>query len=386
MKIFFDVTLQPLTGIHIGTGNSMTPMEYLIDVVNGKNRYITYSSESILDRVVSDPKLLTEYEKACNDSSMVMLHHFFERNFSIRKDLAYICDITKSFYQEYEMKSKKNPLDSTCDVFQMYRPLGKKAAVIPGSSLKGSIRTAMLNLVMHEWDDSSFYDSLYDRFTDAKERNDTRKASYVEKDVQKKIMGKDPKNDLFRTLSIGDAQFSPKGSQLVGKVINIVTQEYDHTLQAKGIPMYAEVLRGTLMDSETTGSSRFSIDRDLQEILFRNNRYGSMKSIIQACNYFFKREFVREATKFYDGVDDPRLGLYGELRSMIEQVPSDSEDTFLVRVGRWSQVEFVTLEPMYRLPKVPRDQGHGNTRMVFDYDGQLLPLGWCLCTVKELKQ
>lgn len=386
MKALFDVTLKPLTGIHIGTGNSLTPMDYLIKVVNKSPRYITYSSDSIMERVVSDPKKLIEYERACKDNSMTSLYEFFKHDFSLKKDLTYLCDITNAFLREYETKSQKNPLDSSCDVLQMYRPEGKKAAVIPGSSLKGSIRTAMLNQVMHDWDDSSFYDSLYDTFIDAKERNNTKKASYVEKDVQKKIMGKDPKNDLFRTVSIGDAQFSARGSQLVGNLINFATQDYNRTIQVKGIPIYAEVLRGSLMGSETTGSSRFSIDLDLQKVLFRNNRYGSMKSIIQACNYFFKREFFREAENFYDGVDDARFELYGELRSIIEQVPSNSQDTFLVRVGRWSQVEFVTLEPMYRFPKVPKDKGHGNTRTVFDYDGQFLPMGWCLCTVKELEQ
>lgn len=382
MKKHYEITLKPLTGIHIGTGESLTAMDYFVKPVNRIPRYVAYSQDSILQRVIGDPIQAQAYDRACNDSSLIDLFKFFESNFSISQDLSYLCEVTDSFAQEYSKKQKGSPLDGTCEVFSMYRPAGKKSPVIPGSSFKGALRTALLNQIMHDWDEQTFFGPEYARLKEAKERFNFRDAAAIEKQLQKKAFGDNPKNDLFRTILFGDASFPAKDTQIVGKVENIARNQ-NGAIEIKGIPIYAEVLKGSLMDSAAEGICHTIVDVDMQMIKFPGNRYGSMQALVSACHYFFKREFVREAEKFYDGSSDRRLELYQQLKKTVMNL-GDSKDTFLVRVGRWSQAEFVTCEPIFRMPKVPKDHGYGNTRMVFDFNGQLLPLGWCLCKVKEL--
>jgi CRISPR-associated protein Csm5 len=382
MKKHYEITIRPLTGIHIGTGESLTAMDYFVKPVNKKTRYITYSQDSIVKRIIDDPVLLRTYERACNDVSLSQLLNFFESNFSLREDLGYICDITDSFAREYARKKTGNPLDGSCEVLSMYRPAGKKSPVIPGSSFKGSLRTAMLNQIMHDWDDPTFKDNLYYDFKKAQEQLRYRDAARIEGVLQKKVFGNDPKNDLFRTFLFGDATFTAKDTQIVGKIENIV-RTYSGLIESKGIPVYAEVLKGSLMGSNEEGICHAIIDTDLQNVKFKESRYKSMQALVQACNYFFLREFNNEAKNFYDGSSDKRLMLYKQLQEVVKSV-ENSKDTFVVRMGRWSQAEFVTCEKIYRMPKVPKDNGYGNTRMVFDYNGQLLPLGWCLCQVKEV--
>jgi len=382
MKKHFEITLSPLTGIHIGTGETLTAMDYFVKPVNKAPRFITYSQDSILKRVISDPVQAKAYERACNDSSLIDLFRFFELNFSIQEDLSYLCDVTDSFAQEYARKAKGSPLDGTCEVFSMYRPVGKKSPVIPGSSFKGTLRTALLNKIMHDWDKATFFGPEYERLKEAKERFNYRDAANIEKQIQKKAFGNDPKNDLFRTFLFGDTSFSAKDTQIVGKVENIARSQ-GGAIEIKGIPIYAEVLRGSLMGSSAEGCCHAIVDVDLQKVKFSGNRYASMLALVDACHYFFQREFKREAEKFYENSSDKRLELYRQLQTIVESLDG-SKDTFLVRMGRWSQAEFVTCEPIFRMPKVPKDHGYGNTRMVFDYNGQLLPLGWCLCKVKEL--
>lgn len=137
MKKHYEITLKPLTGIHIGTGESLTAMDYFVKPVNRIPRYVAYSQDSILQRVIGDPIQAQAYDRACNDSSLIDLFKFFESNFSISQDLSYLCEVTDSFAQEYSKKQKGSPLDGTCEVFSMYRPAGKKSPVIPGSSFKG---------------------------------------------------------------------------------------------------------------------------------------------------------------------------------------------------------------------------------------------------------
>ena len=63
------------------------------------------------------------------------------------------------------------------------------------------------------------------------------------------------------------------------------------------------------------------------------------------------------------------------------------KNTFIVRVGRFSQLEFVTMEESFRAywdTKKKSIKQNGETRTVFDYDGQYIPLGWCKCKVEEV--
>ena len=66
-----------------------------------------------------------------------------------------------------------------------------------------------------------------------------------------------------------------------------------------------------------------------------------------------------------------------------------NDNSFVIRVGRWSQVEFVTFGSDFRSPKTSpgkggKPKGWGGTRTLFDYNGQYLPMGWCKCTIKPL--
>lgn len=78
------------------------------------------------------------------------------------------------------------------------------APVIPGSSLKGSIRTAILNAAL---------DETYMR--DKLPRDDRR--------LQQELLDyKDAKQDPFHAVQIGDCKFLAKGTQLVGLVKNVM--------------------------------------------------------------------------------------------------------------------------------------------------------------------
>jgi CRISPR-associated protein Csm5 len=159
------------------------------------------------------------------------------------------------------------------------------------------------------------------------------------------------------------------------------------------LQIQADGSRGTLLDGKASAETQIGIDTDLQKESFAVNRNSepqkissiSFKNIFYACNYFYKREFDKEYDWFYkdaaEGIDK-----IIKLKAQIEAAVK-TPNQCIIRVGRWSQVEFVTLEEAFRNPKTPmrngKKQGSGNTRTVFDYDGQYVPLGWCVLTAKE---
>ncbi len=132
---------------------------------------------------------------------------------------------------------------------------------------------------------------------------------------------------------------------------------------------------------------RFNYDltkRDLPEIGV--SKKITKEEIIKSCNNFYLRTFEEDYKKFYkEAVDkvDSITQLYKELKD----IASSQTNSFIIKVGRWSQVEYVTYGNDLRDPKTPKRKGKimpwGTTRWVFDNDGQYLPLGWCKCTIEE---
>jgi CRISPR-associated protein Csm5 len=189
-----------------------------------------------------------------------------------------------------------------------------------------------------------------------------------------------------------DCAFSAN-AQLVGVLKNISVDNTGELTALDKLQIQAEVIRGTLLDGKASAETQIGIDTDLQKEPFSVNRNSdpqkiapiSFQNIFDACNYFYKREFEKEYDWFYkDAVEgiDRIIKLKAQLEDAVK-----TPNQCIIRVGRWSQVEFVTFEEAFRNPKTPmrdgKKQGSGNTRTVFDYDGQYVPLGWCVLTVKE---
>lgn len=362
-KEHYKLNIEPITCVHIGTGETLTPLDYKIHTLkSGKNVYLAYSTDSILQHIAKDEAKLKQFDELTKSNDMAALAKFFSENVT-SDDRTAICDVTNEFFENFKKNAKKDPLENAREVLQMYR--NGLNPVISGSSLKGSIRTAVLNARMRNGND-------YNTFP--------QKAS----EIQKKLLNyTNAKDDPFRAIEIGDCKFDGNGIEVVGILKNIKTRA-DEVEAHNDSQIQAEVLKGSLMKAKTIGNGKICINGDLccpKGV----SKLISMNEIIDSCNYFFWREFKKEYDKFYsqavDGVD-----LIGNLKDELEAV-KNSKNQFIVRVGSWSQVEFVTFEENFRNPKTPKIKGkqlpYGTTRTVFDYDGQYLPLGWCKCSVEK---
>ena len=183
MKKIYNVKIEPLTAVHIGSGETITPLDYKVIELKlksgGLNKvFAKYSSDEIIARLInSDNQMaLKRFENASASANMKEMQKFFHDEFTL-DDLQYPCDVTKEFLNVYNKNISGDPLDNALEVLQMYRPAGKKTPVIPGSSVKGSVRTALLNRVMHEISNEK-YDELWnnrigktDDIPDARKRN-----------------------------------------------------------------------------------------------------------------------------------------------------------------------------------------------------------------------
>ena len=398
MKKSYKIKIEPLTAVHVGTGNELLPTDYTV-VPSPNNaavkKYVKFSSDKIIDKILSSgtPQQKVEMQKACDSNDINQLAKFFNKYFYFGVD--YDANVTRDFSTLHSKKIGQGLFENSLAVNEMLHHANKP--YIPGSSIKGAIRTAILNQILLKDMSDDEYEKLAD-FADEEKQRDFKKAAKYEKQIQEKalsmlkVSGIDSaKLDPFRCLEISDCEFSAK-NQIVGKMRNAKIDKFKKELVFNDMQIIAEAISGKLMKKENSSEFQLRINEDLQNVELSNgfciNMQIDLEKIVSACNFFFKKEFNEEYQKFYkdayDGVDE-----IFELKKIIDSISENSKNQFLIRVGRWSQVESVTLGNDFRNPKTPTKNGKvmpcGTSRTVFNYDGQYLPMGWCKCTVEEDK-
>ena len=368
--------LTPLTGVHVGTGEELTPLDYKIASKVGtidfkKLTYWKFSSDRILQRLMNDEKALEAFHRANAAGNMGELQRFFQANCTMVKDTDYPCEITEGFLKTYKANLSKGPYENEAKVLQMYHAPGSPRPVIPGSSLKGSIRTALLNMYLDGLPEVE-YKEQHDRF------KQERQPGKFNNPLQQKLLHcDDARNDPFRAVSVSDSPFSANRTQLVG-TLNMMPKQTG-SLEASGPPIQAEILKGTLLGGEAVSEVCISINEALQKINYV--KAISFEDIQKGCNHFYWDEFCTEYDTFYKNIYDGSEALITGLKNELEKAVMPGSKKCIVRVGRWSQVEFVTFEENFRRPET-RIGRHGTTRTLFDYNGKYVPMGWCVLSEK----
>lgn len=355
MKEIHKIKIEPLTAVHIGSGNSLTLLDYkLANTSSGVRKYVRFSSDSILNRITTDEKLRNEFEVFSLNNDMKSLQAFFHKNMK-NEDVSYLCLPTKEFEKKYDENLKKDPLQNACEVLEMYRPSLKLFPSIPGSSIKGSIRTALIDSCVKD------VEGGFDFYKARKNRN-------FENQI---LRNKDAKTDPFRAIHVGDCNFTTPLTQGVGN-LQIINGSSGRLSEKNSTQVQAEVILGKIISKESVPQS-FSlvIDNDLQKNGGVSKKFF-IKDIINECNYFYGENFKLEYEQFYKNSDSEKLELIDKLFMEIKNI---TENSFIIRLGRWSQFEFITL--------YNENHNFGTSRTVLNYDGQYLPMGWCKCTVEK---
>jgi CRISPR-associated protein Csm5 len=348
-KQHYTLTVIPLTGVHIGTGDEITPLDYKIaEAKSGTKRYFRFSYERILNRLIKEHHNLSAFEEASVAGNMQELQAFFQKSCTASTDFDYSCDVTKNFRAAYN--KHKDPYENAAKVFPMYHSENSARPVIPGSSLKGSIRTALLN-----WRLEDMRKRAPDEYNNLKHIVNPKKDEQMIQHALFKY--NDPKDDPLRCVSISDCVFSATGTQLVGLLKNISAMS-DGTLSVLDkLQIQAEVIKGRLLGGAASAKTNLTVDADLQ-----NTRQISLpitaQTILTACNYFYMREFAAEYDFFYQDACDsaqPEITAIEKLKDLLESA-SKKPNQCVIRVGRWSQVKFVTFEEQFRQPKTSKNK------------------------------
>ena len=319
------INLHLLTPLHVGTGQDFDPFSYVIE--GGRLHFIDLIKW--MD-AFQDKNTLNKMMESDNFAAVrsFIAKHVSAKDFSIASISIDCPNLLATYKRAIDNQDPRNQVL----ISPMMRNEVNMETYIPGSSIKGAIRTALAN-----------------RFVDVARvtAQDVRR-SRGNPDYNEKIFGR-INQDPMKWLKIADVSLGSDAT------IIIEAKEYPLNPNKSTTPKgFYEVTKGLsqtqspVVKSVALSLAPFEIHRQKIDVAF----------IIESLYRFYVSRYQEEYRKFYSK---------GSIRDMLKPVNQviDSMKTneALIRVGHFSHVECVTLDKV-RKPRTRRGK-----------DGQPLPWG-----------
>jgi len=349
-----------LTPVHIGTGEDADPFLYVIHPVSQPdNAGLHYVDLVQWIQDSENPKRLADiFENNRFSFVRKYIHeHLDTKIYSVGS-----AHVTNSMIvREYE-----NKLDSEDARNQLLISPGLKNSLtgnllIPGSSVKGAIRTAVID----------FLDLKYD-FGLRKHSKDNR--SYYSE--LERLLGPIRENS-FKALKVWDFEAVPEDARIVS------AEEKRRKDDRPGTPKsHCEVTRSVIMDQNPYSlCSRIGIgnpqqpeDGILKVSQGRIHEKFDLANLARICREFYQSRYRKERDKFYK---QPHFDNTAKALAAIEKdILTQDDNCFVLRIGHYSHVECVTVtnnQPQTRTGKQGTPIPHGTTRTLAN---GIYPFGW----------
>ncbi len=340
--LFKCKTLSP---IHIGAGSDIEPLNYII---RGSRLHAIRMGGFICG--LEDRKR-SEFEGLIDAGNLTGIRKFLFENAEVENCSDFSTEVSPEVAGKY--RSRLEDVQNQLLISPFIRDKCSGMPFLPGSSIKGAIRTALVSMA-------------------AKRKGLPNPAGpREEREFESKALGyRDPKNDPLRGMKIRDAMMSD-GSTVVREVVNACIKKGGR-LVSNSLAMTCEVT-GSLLTGEPL---RLDVEILFDDLLYATDFLGSRlgpRDIMAACNEFYRPKMLEEHKRFYKGSDAEPCSA-----ELLNHTPDAK--SFLVRLGRFSGVESVTLDN-YRSPRPPgRSKVWGTSRNLAE--GKY-PMGWLLCELIE---
>lgn len=313
-----NVKLETLTPVHIGSGNLLqNNVEFVEDNIgeDGSDIYIIDPAKVInLIGVENIDTWVSTIERGENIKNMI------SRLGKRANPKSYSKRVITNFSKLNNKTTLKECIHD-----------GRGIAYIPGSSIKGAIRTAVLaSLAMGQREELGSLINL-------------KNAKTAGSEVEKRLFGQTPFENIFRFLHIGDAFFK-KGCEMSQKTININITERNDLIDKKK----SQLVEAIATDSISHFTIKFATE---YHSLCRNNVSTMPKSINTIGKLFCtindhtlrlvdsEIRYWEEESKHYIGAENYIDELY-YIKSIIEECKSNSE--CVLRIGYGSGWRFIT--------------------------------------------
>lgn len=351
--------LEPLTPVHVGTGDSLDPFSYVI-----RGDRLHYIDLAAWVESHPDPEGLTR--KFSGEVHAVRAH--IAQTIDVAKySLAQAKVMSKEITVEYEKKitDSRNQLK----IAPGFKNNNSWSLVIPGSSIKGAIRTAVLDLL-----DREHGLGLKQAAQDDKRQG---RSTRIYEDRLRAALG-DIGSNAFKQLKVSDFEALPDSAAFV------TAREMGRKVDKQPTPKDpCEVLPGACMGPVLSTVGKIGVGSasaleprgEALQINFNGKRLSlTANQLAEVCSSFYRTRYLAEKQKFYSL---PHFGKTARaLESIEKQILSPEPGTFVLRIGHYSHVECMTVtenDPETRKTKDGKWMPHGTTRTLAD---GVYPFGW----------
>jgi len=329
----YKIKAEILTPVHIGDGTDLEPLEYVI-----KDKFYKVNLEAWLFTLSGEKaeefKRLTGGEYAKKDV-LTSLRRFVRDNIDVSKYTEWSVDVSEAVKRRYEERfdAPENQLPMSPFIRTDKRPF------LPGSSIKGAIRTAYLNF-------------LRSKLQSVSER---RSADLVEGELLNAIVpgerARPPKfaieKDPFRAIKVKDV-FLPENSTIFVEVIN--HNKKDNRINPTSIQILSEVSYASLIGRPVSVELEISIDRKVlsheDSEINKMHQNITKKTFLEACDNFYRNVLSEERTKFLNNV------INGEdIDIAYQQIIDHAKGGYLFRLGWGSGLISMTVSEDLRTEK-----------------------------------
>jgi len=292
-----NVKIETLTPVHIGSGHLLYHNTDFVKVILNKEPNIAIISEEKIWRLLSEQHLenwLTAI--TCRENLKDFLKRFApeakSKDYSKRRMPVY-CEI------------KENDVLKEC----LHNGLG--LPYIPGSSIKGAIRTAILSTLANTISDKETKIQVTDR------RIGTKIEAAA---IEKELFGNNPNSDIFRFIQVGDAYFE-KETEIATRLVSLNIKKSETDLFDDTKSQIVEAI-----GKEATSQFQLKISNEYYN--FVKNNYpqvgnlpiSSLSDLFTLVNQHTKR-LVEDEIVFWQNIDKTGGDYYiEELQKILHEI------------------------------------------------------------------
>ncbi|MBF0154077.1 MAG: type III-A CRISPR-associated RAMP protein Csm5 [Magnetococcales bacterium] len=377
-----QLIISTLSPVHIGCGEEYDPTQYLMDEGVFYRVDPTQAIATDKDR----DELLQIVDGASGDAGIKRIQTFFhgKRDLLIAKSTRRMPVGTgvQAFYDKRIGKTVQHDTRAinNLEIMRTAYVHGDETPILPGSSLKGAIRTALL--------DGQNMGKPLDRPSDA-EKLDWKKLFLLSRTLAD-CLPQEFERDPMRMIRLGDAQSTGEIAEIYFalnlKLSGSAGDGPSQTLECLS-PMALEAFRGdmALLDPKQARLFADQLEKEKRKkVLPREDLVWGRSHVVKQCNAFYRPHLLRDFALL--GIMDAQWSKTvqqsvegGGLHRLL-----NSGQAMLLRVGRHSGAESVTLNGVRHIyqPQSKKWVDKPSTVWLAGRDVQqqrdLLPFGWLL--------
>ncbi|MBT9138184.1 MAG: hypothetical protein DDT31_00734 [Syntrophomonadaceae bacterium] len=307
--------LETISPVHIGTGSTIGPIEYVVDDrfyridMDALFRDDAFDNESFIKQSMQGMLYLGSFDKNAH-----------KRGGCIRYSVSSSNDVLDA------IKSSASRGGRSAEVSEYIKT--RDLPYIPGSSIKGAIRTAILWWVLKN--DSRIFNKAIahlERLLGSERRVDKK---WVGDEIEKMVFGKDPTHDLLRARQISDTDVISIEKLKIEGVRTLTTGRVGHDW--KQFHTFMEALKPETSLELSMHFDEFILKKDIAQELHIDGKQEYLRQIPKICNTFAEDSIKHEITFFKkynneQGKLDDVLAFYDDIK---HDVGGAGEDSFLL--------------------------------------------------------